>query len=69
MRRRRLRHPLPPPEEVTTGPSRNVDCREEIARAEGIELEGIKGWMFRANEIYDLEVTTHEVRGPRYRKT
>jgi predicted MPP superfamily phosphohydrolase len=55
-------HPPHPPEEVTTGPSRDLDLREHVARVEGIELEGIKGWTFRVNENYRLQVTTHEVR-------
>jgi uncharacterized protein len=58
----RHRHPLTRPKEVTTGPSRDLDMREDIARAEGIDLEGVTGLVFRVNEVYDLEVTTHEVR-------
>ncbi len=55
-------HPPIRPAEVVFSEAYDVDMREDIARAEGINLDGPKGLAFRLNELYCLEITTHEVR-------
>ena len=58
----RWRYPRPMPPEVLRSWSRVVDMRNPVAQAEGIKLSGLKGLAFNANDLYQLNITTHEVR-------
>jgi predicted MPP superfamily phosphohydrolase len=58
----RHRHPRPQPDEVVCSKVQDVDLREEIARHEGISLSGFYGLRFKINELYQPQLTTHEVR-------
>jgi predicted MPP superfamily phosphohydrolase len=58
----RHRHPPVQPEEVLCSKTREVDMREEIAVHEGVDLAWLGGLLFRANDLYRLEVATQEIR-------
>jgi predicted MPP superfamily phosphohydrolase len=48
--------------EVSHTGTRNVDLRGEIISHEGLPSTGWKGLLNRANELYNLEIITYEVR-------
>lgn len=58
---RRL-HPAPPPAEVVGTSIRDADMRSYIAEKEGLEQSGLRGFINRQNELYKLEISTHEVK-------
>lgn len=58
----RRRYPRPLPPEVLRSWSKVIDMRNDVAEAEGINLQGLRGLAFKLNELYKLDVTTHEVR-------
>lgn len=60
----RKRNPNPTPKEVLSTWVRRVDMREEIIAHEGMATTGLKGKFNKANEMYDLEIVTHEIRLP-----
>ncbi|MEO5952999.1 MAG: metallophosphoesterase, partial [Chloroflexia bacterium] len=60
----RKRNPTPALKEVLSTSVRRVDMRDQIIAHEGMATIGIKGRINRANEMYDLEFVTHELRLP-----
>lgn len=58
----RKRNPIPPPEELISTGVQRFDMRGEIIAHEGMTTSGIKGLLNKANEMYDLEIVTHELR-------
>jgi predicted MPP superfamily phosphohydrolase len=58
----RKRNPTPPLTEVISTSVRRVDMRHDIIAHEGMSTSGVRGIINRVNELYDLEIVTHEVR-------
>lgn len=58
----RTQHRNPCPPEVLSSETHTLDMRREVARAGGGEWRGLKGVLYDINDIYRLEVNTHEVR-------
>ncbi|HEX9987800.1 MAG TPA: metallophosphoesterase [Chloroflexia bacterium] len=58
----RLRHPRPDPPELLSTQVESVDMRREITEFEGKARTRPAGILHRLNEIYALEVITHEVK-------
>lgn len=60
----RKRHPAAPLPEMIGRSVRRVDMRDAIIAHEGMSTDGVKGWINKVNEMYDLEIVTQEVRVP-----
>lgn len=58
----RLRHPRPDPPELLGTGVESVDMRQEITELDGKAWDGPAGIFHRLNEIYALEVVTHEIK-------
>lgn len=58
----RRRHPAPRPYELVSTHVRDTGMRSEIIEAEGLQTTGVRGIFNKINEIYSLQVVTHEVR-------
>ena len=58
------RHPVPRPRQILSTGTHDIDLHEQVARAEGIDTRGLKGKLYRLNEVYTLQVTTLEVQLP-----
>jgi uncharacterized protein len=61
----RLRHPRHQPEEVLSTTVERHDLRGHVLAYEGKATSGLRGRLNYLNEIYDVEVITHEVALPR----
>ncbi len=55
-------HPRAPLAEVTLIETRDADLRREVFAHEGLPTRGLAGMLNRANELYNLEIITYEVR-------
>jgi predicted MPP superfamily phosphohydrolase len=58
----RKRNPIPPLTEIISTSVRRVDMRHDIIAHESMPTSGARGIINRVNELYDLEIVTHEVR-------
>ena len=58
----RKRNPVPRPPEVLKSEVLDLDMRDEIVATAGLETSGLRGLVNKLNQIYALELTTHEVR-------
>ena len=55
-------HPQASPAEVSLVHTRDADLRDEILAHDGLPTTGLRGLINRANELYNLEIITYEVR-------
>jgi predicted MPP superfamily phosphohydrolase len=60
----RARHSRLCPTELLSTRAEDRDLREHVFRHDGLPTEGLKGLINRANQLYNLEVVTHEVALP-----
>jgi hypothetical protein len=57
-------HPRPQPVEVLSSTVEDADMRNHIIEFDQMEKEGVRGLVNKANQLYALEVVTHEIALP-----
>ena len=57
-------HPAPQPSEVLSTTVENADMRDYILKYDHVQTNGVRGLINRTNQLYALEVVTHQINLP-----